>query len=61
MWQELSVALSMVLILEGVLPFLSPERWRLLAYRMADMDSRSVRIAGLVSMLAGLILLSLLR
>ncbi|AMO67450.1 MULTISPECIES: DUF2065 domain-containing protein [Zhongshania] len=61
MWQELSVALSMVLIIEGVLPFLSPERWRLLAYRMADMDSRSVRIAGLVSMLAGLILLSLLR
>ncbi|WP_373089153.1 DUF2065 domain-containing protein [Zhongshania sp.] len=61
MWQELSVALSMVLIIEGVLPFLSPERWRLLAYRMADMDSRSVRIAGLVSMLAGLILLSLSR
>ncbi|GAA4100999.1 DUF2065 domain-containing protein [Zhongshania borealis] len=61
MWQELSVALSMVLIIEGVLPFLSPERWRLLAYRMADMDSRSVRIAGLVSMVAGLILLSLLR
>ncbi|MEX1670044.1 DUF2065 domain-containing protein [Zhongshania guokunii] len=61
MWQELSVALSLVLIIEGLLPFLSPERWRLLAYRMADMDSRSVRIAGLVSMLAGLILLSLLR
>ncbi|MFT5887569.1 MAG: hypothetical protein ACI9BO_000375 [Zhongshania sp.] len=59
MWQELSVALSLVLIIEGVLPFLSPERWRLLAYRMADMDSRSVRIAGLVSMLAGLVLLSL--
>ncbi|MDF1693098.1 MAG: DUF2065 family protein [Zhongshania sp.] len=61
MWQELSVALSLVLIIEGLLPFLSPERWRLLAYRMADMNSRSVRIAGLVSMLAGLILLSLLR
>ncbi|WP_366943166.1 DUF2065 domain-containing protein [Zhongshania sp.] len=55
------MALSLVLIIEGLLPFLSPERWRLLAYRMADMNSRSVRIAGLVSMLAGLILLSLLR
>ena len=61
MWQELSVALSLVLIIEGLLPFLSPERWRLLAYRMADMDSKSVRIAGLISMLSGLILLSLLR
>ncbi|MFT6592111.1 MAG: hypothetical protein ACJAU3_000163 [Zhongshania sp.] len=61
MWQELSVALSLVLIIEGVLPFLSPERWRLFAYRMADMDSRHVRIAGLISMLSGLIILSLLR
>ncbi|WP_269619878.1 DUF2065 domain-containing protein [Zhongshania sp. BJYM1] len=61
MWQELSVAISLVLIIEGVLPFLSPERWRLLAYRMADMDSRNVRIAGLISMISGLILLSLLR
>lgn len=61
MWQELSVALSLVLVIEGVLPFLSPERWRLFAYRMADMDSRTIRIAGLISMLSGLILLSLLR
>ncbi|MBQ0796816.1 MULTISPECIES: DUF2065 domain-containing protein [Zhongshania] len=61
MWQELSVALSLVLIIEGLLPFLSPERWRLLAYRMADMDTKTVRIVGLISMLSGLILLSVLR
>ena len=61
MWQELSVALSLVLSIEGLLPFLSPERWRLLAYRMADMDTKTVRIVGLISMLSGLILLSVLR
>lgn len=61
MWQELSVALSLVFIIEGVLPFLSPERWRLMAYRMADMESRKIRIAGIISMLSGLILLSVLR
>lgn len=61
MWQELSVALSLVLIIEGILPFLSPERWRLMAYRMADMDTRNVRVAGIISMVAGLILLSVLR
>ncbi|WP_327785471.1 DUF2065 domain-containing protein [Zhongshania aliphaticivorans] len=55
------MALSLVLIIEGLLPFLSPDRWRVLAYRMADMNSRHVRIAGLISMLSGLILLSLLR
>ena len=55
------MALSLVLVIEGILPFASPERWRLLAYRMADMDSRSVRIAGLISMVSGLILLSVFR
>lgn len=61
MWQELAVALSLVLIIEGILPFLSPDRWRMLAYRMADLDSRSVRWVGLLSMMTGLLMLSVLR
>ena len=61
MWQELAVALSLVLVIEGILPFISPDRWRLFAYRLADMDSRSVRIAGLISMVCGLLLLSVVR
>lgn len=61
MWQELAVAFSLVLIIEGILPFLSPDRWRMLAYRMADLDSRSVRWVGLLSMIAGLLMLSALR
>jgi hypothetical protein len=61
MWQELAVALSLVLIIEGILPFLSPDRWRMLAYRMADLDSRSVRWVGLLSMVSGLLMLSVLR
>lgn len=55
------MALSLVLVIEGILPFISPDRWRVLAYRMADMDSRSVRIAGLISMVSGLVLLSVVR
>ncbi|WP_372861982.1 DUF2065 domain-containing protein [Spongiibacter sp.] len=61
MWQELAVAFSLVLIIEGILPFLSPDRWRMLAYRMADLESRSVRMVGLASMLVGLVMLSFLR
>ncbi len=61
MWQELAVAFSLVLIIEGILPFLSPDRWRMLAYRMADLESRSVRMVGLASMLVGLLMLSFLR
>ncbi|MGB1906678.1 MAG: DUF2065 family protein [Spongiibacter sp.] len=40
---------------------MSPDRWRMLAYRMADMEAKSVRIVGLLSMLSGLLMLSFLR
>ncbi|MBU72103.1 DUF2065 family protein [Spongiibacter sp.] len=61
MWQELAVALSLVLVIEGILPFLSPDRWRMMAYRMADLDSQKVRMLGLASMVAGLLMLNFLR
>lgn len=61
MWQELAVALSLVLVIEGILPFLSPERWRVMAYRVADLESRKVRMLGLASMTVGLLMLSFLR
>ena len=61
MWQELAVALSLVLVIEGILQFLSPERWRVMAYRVADLESRKVRMLGLASMTVGLLMLSFLR
>lgn len=61
MWQELGIALSLVLVIEGVLPFLNPAAWRLMAYRLADMENRAIRLAGLSSMLVGLILLTFLK
>ncbi|MAY38974.1 MULTISPECIES: DUF2065 family protein [Spongiibacter] len=61
MWQELAVALSLVLVIEGILPFLSPDRWRMMAYRMADLDSQKVRMLGLASMVVGLLMLNFLR
>ncbi|MBD2857910.1 DUF2065 family protein [Spongiibacter sp. KMU-158] len=61
MWQELAIALSLVLVIEGILPFLNPAAWRLMAYRLADMENRAIRLAGLSSMAAGLVLLSLLK
>ncbi|WP_022958484.1 DUF2065 domain-containing protein [Spongiibacter tropicus] len=61
MWQELAVALSLVLVIEGILPFLSPDRWRMMAYRIADLDSQKVRMLGLASMVVGLLMLNFLR
>lgn len=61
MWNDLFVALALVLVIEGVLPFLNPAAMRELQRKMAEMDDKSLRIAGLSSMLVGLALLYLLR
>ncbi len=61
MWNELAVALCLVLIIEGVIPCLAPGRWRKLAVTMADVDDRVVRGLGLASMLVGTCLLYLVR
>ncbi|MEE8059555.1 MAG: DUF2065 domain-containing protein [Pseudomonadales bacterium] len=53
MWHDLIVVLCVVLVVEGVLPFLSPRSWRRMAYYIAQLDDRSMRIMGLVSMLLG--------
>lgn len=57
MWDDLWTAVALLLIIEGVVPFLRPDALRRMLETVAQMDDRSVRIAGLVSMLAGLALL----
>jgi len=59
MWTEIATAFSLVLVIEGILPFLSPRRWRALAAVLAGVDDRTLRIMGLVSMLVGTALLYL--
>jgi len=56
-WRDLGAALALYLVLEGVLPFLSPTLAQRLFRRMAESGEPQLRIAGLGSMLAGLALL----
>ena len=58
-WQVLPVAIALVLIIEGALPFISPNRWRNLLAVVAELDDRVIRNVGLVSMLLGVLLLYL--
>lgn len=58
--QQLIVAFSLMLILEGILPFLYPQRWRNLVEKLAQISDQQLRIAGFASMLIGLVLLSAL-
>lgn len=56
-WEVFPVAIALVFIFEGILPFLSPGRWREML-RVADqMGERTIRNIGLGSMLLGLLLL----
>lgn len=60
MWHDLGVALCLVLVIEGILPFLYPKRWREMVSKLAEVDDNSMRIAGLISMLLGIALLYLI-
>ena len=57
--QHLLVAFCLMLILEGILPFLYPQRWRKLVVQIAQVSDRHMRLLGLASMLIGLALLLL--
>ena len=51
------MALALMLILEGVLPFLAPNLWRDTFRRITQMSDGQIRFVGLSSMLVGLLLL----
>jgi uncharacterized protein YjeT (DUF2065 family) len=53
------LALALMLILEGVLPFLAPGVWRDAFRRITQLTDGQVRFFGLTSMLIGLLLLAL--
>ncbi|MDT7835470.1 DUF2065 domain-containing protein [Aquabacterium sp. OR-4] len=52
-------ALALMLVIEGLLPFLSPRRWREVFARALALSDGQLRFIGLASMLLGLLLLSL--
>ena len=61
MGNTLLIALALMLIIEGLLPFLVPGFWRETFRRLTEMSDGQVRFIGLSSMLAGLLLLFLSR
>lgn len=53
MWQELAIGFSLMLVIEGIIPFLYPQRWKNMVQTLARIDDRTMRMMGLISMLAG--------
>ena len=57
MGKYLLTALALMLVIEGVLPFLAPNLWRETFRRITEMSDGQLRFIGLTSMIAGLLLL----
>jgi uncharacterized protein YjeT (DUF2065 family) len=50
-------ALALVLVIEGILPLASPRMWREVFRTLTELNDGQLRFAGLVAMVAGLLLL----
>ncbi len=55
-WQ----ALAIVLVIEGLLPFISPQRWRSAFQQLLTLSDGQIRFFGLCSIVLGLVALALL-
>jgi len=58
MLSTLLAAFALMLILEGLMPFLFPDKWREAFRRMIALSDGQIRFFGLTAMLAGLLILS---
>jgi len=58
---DLLAALGLFLVLEGMAPFLNPQGVKRAFAKLLEVRDRELRIAGLGSMLVGIIILFLVR
>lgn len=61
MIDSLLIAFALMLVLEGILPFLAPTIWRETFRQLTQMRDGQIRFLGLTSMLIGIVLLMVFR
>jgi len=57
MWRDFWAAVALLLVFEGIMPFLNPTRMKKALLSVASMEDKVLRIFGLLSMLGGITLL----
>jgi uncharacterized protein YjeT (DUF2065 family) len=57
----LLLAFALMLVIEGLLPFLAPRVWRETFRRVTELSDGQIRFIGLSSMLVGVVLLTVFR
>jgi hypothetical protein len=60
-WNDLWAACALYLVLEGLMPFLNPGGMKRALGQLSQLDERTLRIAGFLSMVAGAVLLYIVR
>ena len=55
-WELLASAFALVLVFEGLFPFMSPQAWRRTFARLLELQDGQLRFFGLCSMVLGLVL-----
>jgi len=60
-WADFGAALALVLVLEGLIPFLSPRGYRNMIQQMSQLPEQVLRNVGLVLIIVGLLMLYLVR
>jgi uncharacterized protein YjeT (DUF2065 family) len=61
MSDNLLLAFALMLVLEGLMPFMAPNAWRDTFRRLTQFSDGQIRFIGLTSMLVGLVLLMIFR
>ena len=56
-WDVALSAVALMLVAEGLLPFVSPISWRRIFERALQMSDGQIRFLGLVSVVAGVVML----
>ena len=58
-WRDLGAAIALLLVIEGIVPFLNPAGLRRTLQTLMNLTDQQLRIAGTASMIVGLVLLYL--
>jgi uncharacterized protein YjeT (DUF2065 family) len=58
---DLWAALCLVLVLEGLMLFVSPDGWKQMALRLQELPAQQLRIGGAIMVVVGLLSLQFVR
>ncbi len=59
-WENFFVGVCLFLIFEGIMPFISPDKYKEYIKKIAETEDGKLRIYGLVSMVLGIVVLFLI-